>query len=188
VALVSAMVKQMVEGLRPERVMVAHPRHALAREVEAGLGCPVDWGVGANVVLYPGDRLDAPLAGSDPPLFAVLDAVAQEKALQRPGRFDVSSRVQALLPELLPAGGALMERTASRLRMSGRTLQRKLEAEGVVFAELVELHRRELALNLVRDPKVPLADISHRLGYSETSAFIRAFKAWEGRTPGEVRA
>ena len=187
VALVAALVRQMVEGLAPERVMVAHGRHALSAEVEAGLGCPVDWGVGANVVVYPAKGLDDPLAAADPVLFALLDEIAQEKSLLRPGRFDVSSRVQALLPELLPAGGALMERMATRLRMSGRTLQRKLEAEGVVFADLVEVHRRELALNLVRDPKGALADISHRLGYSETSAFIRAFKAWEGRTPGEVR-
>ena len=71
--------------------------------------------------------------------------------------------------------------------MSGRTLQRKLDAEGVVFADLVEIFRRELALSLLRDEKVALADISYRLGYSEPRAFIRAFKAWEGRTPAELR-
>jgi AraC-like DNA-binding protein len=187
VHLVAALVGQMVEGLRPERVMVAHPRHGLSDTVEKELGCPIDWGVGANVVLYPAQGLDTPMAGSDPVMFELLDQIAQEKSLQRPSRFDLSSRVQALLPEMLPGGGALVERMATRLRMSGRTLQRKLEAEGVVFAELVELHRRELALNLVRNPRVPLAEISHRLGYSDPSAFIRAFKAWEGRTPGEVR-
>jgi AraC-like DNA-binding protein len=187
VALIAAFVEQMVPGLRPTRIMVAHGRHARSDEIEKTLACPVDWGVGANVVLYPASGLDTPLAGADPVLFALLDEIAQEKSLKRPSRFDLSSRVQALLPELLPGGGSLVERAAAKLRMSGRTLQRKLEAEGVVFAELVELHRRELALNLVRDPKVALGEISHRLGYSDTSAFIRAFKAWEGRTPGELR-
>lgn len=187
VAVVASLVRQMVDGLKPERAMLAHERHAHAAQVEAELGCPVDWGAGANVLVLSEAALDAPLAASDPVLFQVLDETAALASLQRPGRFDLSSRVRAALPELLPGRGSLIERMASRLRMSGRTLQRKLDAEGVIFAELVEQHRRELALNLLRDPKVSLSDISYRLGYSEPRAFIRAFKAWEGRTPGEFR-
>jgi AraC-like DNA-binding protein len=158
-----------------------------SEEIERALGCPVDWGVGANVLVYSKAHAEAPLATADPALFSVLDALAAKEALQRPGRFDLSSRVRAVLPELLPGRGALIERVATRLRMSGRTLQRRLKDEGVVFAELVEQYRREWALNLVRDPKVPLNEISYKLGYSEPRAFIRAFKAWEGHTPGELR-
>jgi AraC-like DNA-binding protein len=188
IALVVHLCGQMVDGLGPERVMMAHARHPHSAEVEAAFGCPVDWGVGANVVVYGEARLDEPLTAADPVLFQVLDETAALASLQRPSRFDLSSRVRARLPELLPGRGSLIERMAARLRMSGRTLQRKLEAEGTVFADLVEQHRRELALNLVRDPRVALADIAYRLGYSEPRAFIRAFKAWEGRTPGDVRA
>lgn len=188
VALVAWLVGQMSPGTKPGRVMFAHARHAHSEQIERALGCPVDWGVGANVLDFPAARLEAPLATADAALFRVLDEVAAQASLQRPGRFDVSSRVTALLPELLPGRGSLIERAAARLRMSGRTLQRRLEAEGVVFAELVEQHRRELALNLARDEKVALSDIAYRLGYSEPRAFIRAFKAWEGRTPGDVRS
>ena len=77
---------------------------------------------------------------------------------------------------------------ARRLHMSERSLQRHLRDEGVRFEALVEGLRRDLAMSYLSDRKMAIAEVAYLLGYSEPSAFHRAFKRWTGTTPGELRA
>ena len=115
--------------------------------------------------------------------------LAQRAALERPARFDLSSRVRAAFDEVLSKStGALLERVSARFRMGGRTLQRRLEAEGVRFDDLLDQYRHERAVDWVRAGKLELAEISYRLGYAQPRAFFRAFRRWTGRSPGELRA
>jgi AraC-like DNA-binding protein len=71
--------------------------------------------------------------------------------------------------------------------MSPRTLQRHLSEEGTGFSELLDALRHELALEYVRDMQRPLGEVAYLLGYSELSAFLRAFKRWTGKTPSDLR-
>ena len=70
--------------------------------------------------------------------------------------------------------------------MSGRTLQR-LSREGVSFQNVVDRTRRELARKLLRDTDYSLAEVSFLCGFSEQSAFARAFRRWEAKTPRDYR-
>ncbi len=182
------LTRQMVgRRFRPERAAFAH-RGELAGPVRASLGCPVELGRGANVLVYGAQWLERPLRESDAPLFAVLHQVAQRAALERPARFDLTSRVRAALAELLPkGGGSLLERVALRFRLGGRTLQRRLEGEGVRFFELLDQFRQEQALEWVRHGRLELSEISYRLGYAQPRAFFRAFRRWTGHSPMELR-
>jgi AraC-like DNA-binding protein len=86
------------------------------------------------------------------------------------------------------AGGTDSEaEIASRLALTTRTLHRRLKQEGTSFRELRELILQQHARNLLRQPALPLGEISFLLGYSEPSTFSRAFKRWTGVTPGEWR-
>ena len=71
--------------------------------------------------------------------------------------------------------------------MSPRTLQRKLAEGQTSYQQLVDDTRRSLALRYIDDATRSISDITFSLGYSQQSAFTRAFKRWTGRTPGEHR-
>jgi AraC-like DNA-binding protein len=71
--------------------------------------------------------------------------------------------------------------------MSTRTLQRQLKERGVDFKQLTEETRRRFAVNYLKERKNTLTEVAFLLGYSELSAFNRAFKRWTGSTPLEYR-
>ncbi|MGX1945428.1 AraC family transcriptional regulator ligand-binding domain-containing protein [Raoultella ornithinolytica] len=98
-----------------------------------------------------------------------------------------SERVRAVLLELLPGNEATIEKSAERLGMSKRTLQRKLENEGVNFRHLVNTCRENLARHYLRNTSLPAYEIAFLLGFEDPNSFYRAFMAWTGLTPETVR-
>ena len=80
------------------------------------------------------------------------------------------------------------EKIAKTIGMSERTLQRKLKEKGTTFRSILDEIRKELAVSYVRDLDIPLSEIAFILGFSEQSAFSRAFKRLTGISPSEVRS
>ena len=76
---------------------------------------------------------------------------------------------------------------ARRLGMSGRTLQRRLSDEGYSYQTLVDESRRQLAKRLLHQTDFSLVEVAFMTGFSEQSAFTRAFKRWAGQTPRSYR-
>jgi AraC-like DNA-binding protein len=72
---------------------------------------------------------------------------------------------------------------ARELHVAPRTLHRRLREEGTTFREIKDAVRREAALARVREPRVSVAQLASELGYSEPSAFFRAFQGWTGEAP-----
>ena len=85
-------------------------------------------------------------------------------------------------PAVLPR-----HRLAESLGLSTRTLQRKLAALGLSYRGLLEKTRYELALRYLDDPRKSVTEITFLLGFSEQSAFTRAFKRWNGKAPSDYR-
>lgn len=82
---------------------------------------------------------------------------------------------------------ASLEAVAANFSMSARSLQRKLAGEGVTFLQVQDEVRKALALDYLRSGHHSVKDIAFMLGYNESSAFLKAFKRWTGKTPGEMR-
>ena len=82
---------------------------------------------------------------------------------------------------------ASIDEIASMLGMSTSTLHRRLKEEGQSFGEIKEERRRNLAISLLKNSSLPIAEIAQRVGYAEPSAFFRAFNRWFGATPGSIR-
>ena len=80
-----------------------------------------------------------------------------------------------------------IETISATLHCSSRTLQRRLIQAGTSFRAELNLVRHELAVLYLRDSRLHIADIALLLGYSEHSAFTRAYREWTGRTPQEER-
>jgi AraC-like DNA-binding protein len=99
----------------------------------------------------------------------------------------LSGRLQACLEPYLLEGYAGVDLAAEIVGCGKRTLQRTLRAEGTSYSALVDKVRCHAALSQLRDSGSSLIEVAHRLGYSEHSAFTRAFRRWTGVSPREYR-
>ncbi len=127
--------------------------------------------------------------GRDEYLNELLRRYAEDALARKPRkRLAVRSKVEDILPELLPHGGATVSEVARRLGMSSRTLSRKLAHEGTSFAEILEQLRAALAKRYIGDETLPVSEIAWLLGYREVSSLTHAFERWTGMTPRRFRS
>ncbi|MBF5007246.1 helix-turn-helix domain-containing protein [Diaphorobacter caeni] len=103
------------------------------------------------------------------------------------GRMSKSASVRAFLQQSCPEWPDLTA-TAERLRISASALQRHLATEGKSFQMLKDELRRDMAIVRLTSTDVSLAALAADLGFSDSTAFQRAFKSWTGSTPGVYRA
>lgn len=130
--------------------------------------------------------LQQPLRQPDAALLALLDQQA-EAMLAREPVHDSGDPYRRVLIRLLRDGDASLQKLAEAFHVSARTLQRKLADEGLRYQQLLDDTRRMQAQEYLRDTRLALADIAGLLGYSEQSAFNRAFRQWTGLTPAKWR-
>jgi|TARA_Y100001001_G_scaffold8316_1_gene7901 AraC-like DNA-binding protein len=115
-------------------------------------------------------------------------SMASEPVRPENSKRSLSIRVSKLIRVQLERGKVGVETVAGQLNMSRYTLHKKLREEGLTFAALLEQVRREQALTYMKDKTKPLVEIAEQLGFSELSAFSRAFKRWMGTPPAEYRS
>ncbi|MDF0595958.1 AraC family transcriptional regulator [Psychromarinibacter halotolerans] len=107
------------------------------------------------------------------------DALLEDLATNDTVRSDVETRMLADLHE----GSLSMDRIARDLGMSRQTLYRRLKDEGVTFAQVHDDLRRRMAMDYLSTRKVSVGETAYLLGFSEASAFVRAFRRWTGSSP-----
>lgn len=151
------------------------------------LGCPTHFGCPETRFVLSRAVLDRPLPRRDPALFHYLERHAAAVAESLPTDAELSVRVRRLVTDSLRGGEPIPARTAKALGISQRTLQRRLRDEGTTFARIVDSTRRELSEHYLTEPNVAVFEVAFLLGYSEPSAFHRAFRRWTGMTPQEFR-
>ena len=117
-------------------------------------------------------------SSADVPLQAVRDPRQFEPAIEH---------VRQALVGLIRSGRTSLADLAQSLQMSPRSLQRRLTEQGHSFQTLLGQTRQQLAEAYLRDANVELAEVALLLGYSEQSAFTRAFRQWTGQAPLQWR-
>lgn len=137
-------------------------------------------------------RLDAaliqyPLAQADPGLSSILDRHAEELLARLPQSESLLDSVNRLMSQGLRGGDPSLTAIAQQLGYAPRTLQRKLQEAGSSYHTLLDEMRRELSIYYLREAQVAVSEVAFLLGFSETSAFHRAFRRWMGVSPGEFR-
>jgi len=186
-ALVARYAKTLAQ--RPFRITAVELAHRATADVatyRAWFDAPVTFGADATRLVFPRAALESPLASSDPSLLAILARAADELAKQASTDPPLVAQVRRALHEALRSDDAQVESIAKRLGLTTRSLQRRLKDEGTAFATVREEVRRELAQRYLHDGH-SIAEISFLLGFSEPSAFFRAFKRWTGSTPLEAK-
>ena len=172
--------------ITPIEVRFRHRAPHDASEHRRVFGCPVHFRCAANEVVAGRQVLDLPLSQADAGLRALLDEQLGRVVASLPQSQSLVDRARRLIAGELAGGNAGLAPVARRLGVSARTYRRRLKEAGATHRSLVEGARRELALRYLGEGTPP-AEVAYLLGFSEASAFHRAFRRWAGTTPSEYR-
>ncbi|WP_084196908.1 AraC family transcriptional regulator [Solimonas soli] len=162
----------------PAQVHFEHPAPADPAAQRRLFDAPVHFAQPRNALVFAREWLQAPLRG--PRAAAVAALPAGKPAC---GAGDLMGELRRRILGALPEGGVTIDAIAAQLGLSERTLQRRLQAVGLSFQQLVERLRYDSACRYLRQGHLPLTEIGYLLGYSEPSAFSRAFRRWSGASP-----
>lgn len=173
--------------LTPEYVCFLHDAPADVSVYEDYFGCPVAFNQRSTIVRFPIDQLDLPLRQADPALLSILEAQADKLLAELPQGDGFDQKVRLAISRHCRNGAPSLERVASDMKMSGRSLQRKLQARGLSFQILLDETRLTLAKDYLQEGHLQLTEVAQMLGYSEQSAFNHAFRRWTGISPRRFR-
>lgn len=173
----------------PIEVRFAHIGPRDPAPIQAFFGCPVRFRSADTAMLLRPEDLALPLPKADAQLGEYLRTIAAQ-ALEKRGGAEPSplDRLRNIIAEELQRGVPNLDQVAKRMATSERTLRRRLEEDGTSFRDLLDETRSRLAQGYVADKRIPLSEVAFLLGFSEPSAFHRAFKRWTSTTPAAWRA
>jgi len=98
-----------------------------------------------------------------------------------------AAQLKRMLAKLMATGEANADSACRALRLSRRTLQRRLKAEKTSFQKVLQEVRAVLAINYLSDDRLKALEVAMLLGYSSISSFTTAFKSWYDLPPAEYR-
>jgi AraC-like DNA-binding protein len=170
----------------PTAVYFTHKAQGDKTSYQHYFKCPVNFSSQFNGIVMSNDELQASLRKSDAELNSVLVQHAQALLIQQTSSSPIEV-IKDYVIKTLPSHVPDIEEVANYLNLSVRSTQRKLQDYDTSFSLVLDAIRKELALTYLRQTQNSVLYISERLGFSEQSAFQRAFKRWTGSTPRYYR-
>ena len=165
----------------------AAPSRAHLAEYARVMGAPVRFGAPEDRFILPIEHLDQPLPSANSVLLEVFEQHARA-ALPAIGVDDSrAEQVARVLSQKLKGSVPALHEVAHELSMSSRNLQRTLRDAGTTYQSLLDDVRRDLAIRHLANPETSAGQVGFLLGFSEPSAFHRAFRRWTGKTPSAFR-
>ncbi len=184
--------KQLVgDNYAPLRIEFPYPAPENTAALQACFQAPLSFGHPVMRIFYPLHYLDIPLLAADPQLKQVLETQARKRLQELQGeQADTDpqlAQVRKLIAGGLAYGVPSLEKIATAMGISVRTLQRQLDSRDSSFKLLLDQVRCDLAGKYIENPDLSLLDVAMMLGFAEQSSFARAFKRWFGDAPGAYR-
>lgn len=185
-ALVAARLREL--ATRPMPLVGVEFSHRVADRAsyERFFGAPVRFGAETTQLSFQRAALASPLKTADPTLLAILTRAADGIATPRTADRPFTAQVRRVLASALRSNEGHVDAVAKHLAVTTRSLQRRMKEEGSSFNAIREEVRRDLAHRYI-DEGMALSEVAFLLGFSEPSAFFRAFKRWTGLTPLESK-
>lgn len=189
VASAASLIRQTASPrFRARAVSFQHPAPPSTTAHEAYFGCPVHYEAERDALAIPDEALCQPNRLADDGISDYLIAqLEQEVERLRSETDSIEALVRQAISKELSDGPPRMATVARRLSMSERTLGRRLAEKELSFKAVVESTQRVLAQNLLRQSRYSISDVAFLTGFSEQSAFTRAFKRWTDQTPARYR-
>lgn len=173
--------------VNPKRVELQRAE-AHRKIYEQHFRCPVKFGARQNVLVFEKADVERPFVTHNADLLAIVAPQLEAELTQQLARKTMSEQVKGILKMLLAGQRPGLDTVAGELRVSTRTLQRRLTGERATFQQLMEDARRELARHYLLHSSLELNETAYLLGHEDANSFFRAFHYWEGTSPGEWRA
>ncbi|MDA8485241.1 AraC family transcriptional regulator [Pseudomonas resinovorans] len=171
---------------QPLRFEFTHAAPGYEAEYRRLLGPNVYFGCLHNRMVIASHWLDTQLPTHQPVALRQALHLLELESAQVQQKIDLLQTVERAIARDLPHGSQI-EKVASDLNMSSRTLRRRLAEHAVTFDALLEQVRRARAMSLLNNPELPIERIAEELGYSDVRGFRRAFKRWTGLSPSACR-
>jgi AraC-like DNA-binding protein len=167
----------------PQEVHFAHEAPEQASEHHRIFRCPVLFGCETNALVIELSFAERPVPAADQNLYLIMKQYLDQVLSEMPQEDSLFAAIRKTIAESMRDGSPELARVAKKMAIGPRTLQRRLKEYGFDFKKLVEDTRQRFAVTYLKDRKNSLTEIAFLLGYSELSAFNRAFKRWTGTTP-----
>ncbi len=171
----------------PEQVQFTHAAQSPLADYQYIFGCDVQFGGAFNGILLSNHHWDMPLPQADAQLANLHREYAAAQLAELSSDSSFIPRLKSWLRNEIPKGVPERHQAARQVGLADRSFAHRLHTLGLHYAGVVEEVRHEQALLLLRDLRLPISVIAQQLGFSEPSAFNRAFRRWEGITPGTYR-
>jgi AraC-like DNA-binding protein len=169
--------------LSPVGIGFVHPTPDDMAPYQRLLGCDVEFGCKNTYISFPISMLTLKVEKADPALRALLDQQADALLDVLPNGDHFEQQLYKYVLRAMQDGKPTIEEVARYMKMSARTLHRRLDERKLIFKEMLVKTREQLAKQYLKEGRLTLSEIALLLGYSEQSAFSRAFKQWVGETP-----
>lgn len=188
VAEMLASIRQMTQRrLVPRRIAF---RHAAPRDVSVHrelLGCAPEFESTFDGLEADLGWLAEPVRGKNPKLRAYFEKQCARARQASSGDPAFTALVRQRLAARMEGGAPSMDEVARLLGTSQRSLHRRLSEEGTTFHDLLDQVRREFAEQYLARPRLAVAEVAYLVGFTDPSAFFKAFRRWTGVSPREYR-
>jgi AraC-like DNA-binding protein len=172
----------------PIEVQLAYPAPRMVSEHTRIFSAPVSFGHPTNALVMEREFLERQVPAADERLYPILRRYLDGVLKEMPAEDLLLASVRRAIAESMRDGSPKLALVARKIAMGPRSLQRRLKEYGMEFNMLVDDTRRRFSVHYLRDRKHTLTEIAYLVGYSEVSAFNRAFKRWTGSTPADYRS
>lgn len=167
-------------------VYLAYPEPPVRAPYDAFFKVPVYFGAEHSMLIWDVNFLEQKLPQANPLMLKFLEGQCDDLArrVQKSGGWVDEVRRILVSRQPMPK----LDEVAEHFHMSPRTLRRRLADKNVQFQHLVAQAKQQQAFHLLRDTDFSIDAIAGKLGYSESAAFIHAFKNWTDMTPSQYRS
>lgn len=157
------------------------------KEYERIFNCPICFNQSANALIFDKKWLNLPVIEPNRELLAAFEQIARHSLAELEETETYQKKVFKTIVNQMKGEIPTIETVAKQLATSVRSLQNHLQKEGVSYTQLINKARKDIAIAYLKERTVSISEIAYLLGFSETSAFNRAFKKWTNTTPKEYR-
>lgn len=167
-----------------------HSAPSYVKDYERIFKVPIKFDCSSNEIIFKKEVLDVKLPFAHRGYYAHNKKIADEQLKAFRVKQSIAAQVQRIMEENMDTTILNLEEVAQHFNIAGRSLQRKLQEEGVAFSDLRDQFRHQLALKYLHSPisnKLDMTRIAHKLGFAHVGGFYSAFKRVQGQTPGKYR-
>ncbi|MFP0264342.1 helix-turn-helix domain-containing protein [Acinetobacter pittii] len=172
---------------RPSQITLPYQQGASANNYQEAWKCPVILNQKQGAIIFPSTLLNKASPAAEPELLKIHETIAEQQLSNLEKHHLVYAIERLLSNGLLESGQFDQKFIAEQLNRNPRTLRADLQAINTNYEKILNQHREKLARRLLANTKETLDQIVYLTGFSEPSAFTRAFKRWTGETPSAYR-